>query len=343
MWTRRAVAVGVGVLLVIFLAVVVNACQDSRRKNSLRNYNREVAAIVNTSDTEVGAPFFEGLAQGAGQGSGDLQAAVSSLRATADTNLEQAQDLSVPGDLSGAQESLLISMELRRDGLQYVSERVGTALGEQGDEADRAFEEIAGQMQAFLASDVLLRTRVTPLIRTALEDNEVVADPVTTAGFLPSFEWLAPEFVADQLGQVLTDGGSSGGGGGGTEEVAPGLHGNGLESTEINGIALTPGADVDTNRVPLESATALTVVFANQGENTEFDVNVLVTLQGSSGTDITGSQVVDTIAAGDTATVEVPLSREPEADVYQLNVEVQQVPGEKKTDNNESTYNVLFE
>lgn len=340
LWTRRAVAAGVGLLVLIFLVVVVNACQDSRRKNALRDYNRAVADIITTSDSTVGAPFFETLAQGAGQSPEDLQSQVSTLRSEADTNLERAQDLSVPGDLKGAQESLLIALELRRDGLQFVSEQIASALGDEGDVADAAIEAISGQMQAFLASDVLVRSRVTPLIRDTLEDNDVVADPAATGGFMPALDWLQPDFVAESLGTRIS--GGSGGGNTNNGNVTPGLHGNGLDSTTIDGVALTPGAD-GTNTVPV-GADSITVAFTNQGENTEFDVEVLVTLQSTSGAeDITGSETVDTIAQGESAEVEVPLSRAPEADLYTLDVEVAPVPGEKKTDNNSSTYNVLFE
>ena len=338
LWTRRAIAGGVGVLVLIFLVVVINACQDSRRKNSLRDYNRSVADIITTSDSTVGAPFFETLAQGASQSPEDLQSQVSTLRSEADSNLDRAQDIDVPGDLKGAQESLLIALELRRDGLQFVSEEIASALGDEGDVADAAIEAITGQMQAFLASDVLVRSRVTPLIRDTLEDNDVVADPAATAGFMPSLEWLQPDFVAESLGTRI----SGGGGGGGNDDgnVTPGLHGNGLDSTTIGDVELTPGA---SNTVPAGAET-ITVAFTNQGENTEFDVEVLVTLQSTSGAeDITGSETVDTIAAGESATVEVPLSRPAEADLYTLNVEVVEVPGEKKLDNNSSTYDVLFE
>jgi hypothetical protein len=336
-WTRRAVAIGVGLLLVIFLAVVINACQDSRRKNALRNYNREAAAIVSQSDTQVGAVFFETLGQAASQAPEDLTSDISSLRATADTNLTQARKLSTPGDVTGAQESLLIALELRRDALQFISERIGTALGNEGDVANQAIEGITGQMQAFLASDVLLRTRVTPLVRDALKESDVVAEPAATEGFLPGFSWLQPDYVADQLGTRLTDTG----GGGGNRAIAPGLHGDGLTSTTINGVTLQPHPAA--NHVPLEGDLTVVVEFANQGENTEFDVPVQVTVSGGSGKDITGKKTVDTIAAGESATVNIPLSRKPTADVYTINVEVKPVPGEKKIDNNKSTYDVLFE
>jgi cbb3-type cytochrome oxidase subunit 3 len=336
-WTRRAVAIGVAVLLLIFLAVVVNACQDSRRKNALRNYNREAAAIISQSDTQVGAVFFETMAQGASQDASELASDVSQLRATADTNLTQAQKLSTPGEVTGAQESLLIALELRRDALQSISEKVTTALGNEGDVANQAIEGITGQMQAFLASDVLIRSRVTPLVRDALKQSDVVAEAAATKGFLPGFSWLQPAFVADQVGTRLVNTG----GGRGNQPIAPGLHGDGLTSTTINGVTLQPHPAA--NHVPLAGDLTVVVEFANQGENTEFDVPVQVTVSGGSGKDITGKQTVDTIAAGDSATVEIPLSSKPVADVYEINVEVKPVPGEKKTDNNKSTYDVLFE
>jgi hypothetical protein len=339
LWTRRAIAIGVGLLLIIFLAVVVNACQDSRRKNALRNYNREAASIIAQSDNDVGAPFFETLGQGASQSPEDLQTQISSLRATADTNLKQARKLSTPGDLRGSQESLLIAMELRRDGLQYIAERVATALGNEGDVADQALTQITGQMQAFLASDVLIRTRVTPPIRDTLAANDVVGEPAATKGFLPGFSWLQPDYVADQLGTRITN---NTGGGGTNGKVAPGLHGDGLVSTKVNDVTLQP--DPAANKVPIDGDLTFVVEFANQGENTEFDVPVQVTLQGGTGKDITGKKTVDTIANGESAVVNVPLSRPPAAgEVYTVNVEVKAVPGEKKLDNNKSTYNVLFE
>ncbi len=341
LWTRRAVAIGVGLLVLVFLVVVVNACQDSRRKNALRDYNNGVSDILTASDGEVGAPFFETLAQGASQSPEDLQSQVSTLRSAADTDLDRAQDLSVPGDLKNAQESLLIALELRRDGLQVISERIAEATAEPGDASDAAIESMTGQMQAFLASDVIVRSRVTPEIRDNLESSDVVADPAATSGFMTDLAWLAPEFVAEKLGTRIA-GGGTGGGNGNSGAVTPGLHGNGLVSTTIDGADLSPGAE-GTNTIPV-GADSVTVTFENQGENTEFDVEVLVTLQSTTGAeDITGAETVDTIAEGESAEVEIPLSRPPEADLYTMDVEVSTVPGEKKADNNSSTYNVLVE
>jgi hypothetical protein len=342
--TRQAVFVGGAILILILLALVFNACQDSRHKNAIRDYNREAGSLVQQSDDEVGKQFFDTLKQGASQSPEDLQTQVSSLRVQAETLLKQAKGLSVPGDLAAAQDSLLSAFELRRDGLDYIAQRISTALGNEGDVADQAIEGIAGQMQSFLASDVLIRARVTPLVRQAEKDVDISADALSTKGFLPGFSWLDPSYVADQLGTRLSSGSSSGSGSGsgsGSKEIAPGLHGTGLTSTLVNGVTLQP--DPAANKVPVNGDLTFKVTFQNQGENDEFDVPVQVTLQGS-GKPITAKKTVDTIAKGANATVNVALPSKPTAgEVYTVNVEVKAVPGEKKTDNNKSTYNVLFQ
>jgi hypothetical protein len=337
--TRQAVAVGAAILIVVLLALVVNACQDSAHKNALRDYNREAGSLIQQSDDEVGRAFFDTLRQGASQSPEDLQTQVSSLRVQAETLLKQAKRLDVPSDAGGAQDSLLTSLELRRDGLDYIAQRISTALGNEGDVADQAIEGIAGEMQAFLASDVLVRSRVTPLVRNAMKDADINASALTTKGFLPGFQWLEPSYVADQLGTRLSNNG--GGRQTGSKTIAPGLHGTGLTSTEVNGVTLQP--DPAANKVPASGDLTFKVTFANQGENDEFDVPVQVTLQGS-GKPITGKKTVDTVAKGATATANVALPSKPQSgEVYTVNVEVKAVPGEKKTDNNKSTYNVLFQ
>jgi hypothetical protein len=193
-------------------------------------------------------------------------------------------------------------------------------------------------MQAFLASDVLIRARVTPLVRQTLKDDDVVADPVTTSGFLPNFSWLEPSYVADQLGTRLSNNGS---GRQNNQAIRPGTHGSGLDSTTVDGITLQP--DPAANKVPLGGDLTFSVKFTNQGENDEFDIPVVVTLQGP-GKPIVGKKTVDTVVKGASATATITLPRKPTAgEVYTVNVEVKPVPGEKTTDNNKSTYNVLFQ
>ena len=68
--------------------------------------------------------------------------------------------------MKAAQQSLLIALELRRDGLGDIAQRIRTALGDQGEAADAAINQIAGQMQAFNASDVLYQAPRRPASST---------------------------------------------------------------------------------------------------------------------------------------------------------------------------------
>src|SRR5215210_4468889 len=169
---RRAVAVGGLLLLLILLFVAVRSCASSRKENALKDYNREVASIVRESDTQVGQPFFQLLGQAGDESPQDLQTNISGYRVQAEAQLKQARGLDVPNEMKAAQQSLLIALEYRRDGLGFIAGRIRTALGDEGDAANKAITEIAGQMQAFLTSDVLYQARVAPFIKRALADAE---------------------------------------------------------------------------------------------------------------------------------------------------------------------------
>lgn len=338
LWARRGVAIGLGLLVLLVLVLAVDSCRDTSRKNSLKDYNRAVTAFVQQSDTDVGAGFFEQLRQAGNDSAGDLQTSISGLRVQSETILDQAEKVKTPDPMVPAQRSLLIALELRRDGLDFIAKRIASAIGDSSDAADQAIEEIAGQMQAFLASDVLIEARVTPVVKQALDDAQIGGQPVVaTDGFLPSLSWLQPAFVAEQLGTQLSEGGKNRDP---KQPTGPGKHGTGLVSVAIGSITLKPGV---ANRVPLAGNPAVTVKFANQGDNDEFDIKVTVSLKGP-GKAIKASKTIDTVVKGVEATANIQLPSTPTAgEAYQMTVSVAGVPGEVTTDNNKQTYDVFFE
>jgi hypothetical protein len=330
---RRAVAIGGLVLILILLFVAVRSCASSRKESALKDYNREVTAIISESDTQVGRPFFQLLGQAASESPQDLQTNISGYRVQAEAQLKQARGLDVPGEMKGAQQSLLIALEFRRDGLGSIAEKIRTALGDEGEAANDAIRSIAGQMQAFLASDVLYQARVAPLIKDALDDAEIGGQRIAASQFLPGVEWLSETTVAAELDQQLT------GGDRGTGEPAPGLHGTGLDSVSVGETRLQPDAP---NRIAATDDLAFVVRFTNQGENDEFDVKVNVTIEGGD-KPIKVSRTVDTVARGQTAEATVPLGQKaPTGAAVTVKVTVAKVPGEEKTDNNTAEYDVLF-
>jgi hypothetical protein len=332
----------VGLLILLLLFFGVRACNNSRHKNALRDYTSRVTQI-GTESQQQGEAFFKAMDGAAQTSDTELYQAILGYKGSADQSLKQAQALSVPGDMAQAQESFLIALELRRNGLQKISDDIKNALGDEGDAADEAIKAIAGQMRAFDASDVLYNTRVQTFMRQALQDASIGGN-IESSQFLREISWVSPAFVAQKLGTRLSTGTDSGDSGNGNKNqtTGPGLHGTGLNATSYGDVTLQPGT---SNRLTYVKGQPFLVAFTNQGDNDEFDVKVTLKIQlaSGSGSAITLNKTVPQIAKGEKATVELPLNREPPLGaVVNVNVTVNKVPGEEKTDNNKSTYPTLF-
>jgi hypothetical protein len=332
----RRLAGVVGIIVVILvLGLVVHSCSSNRHKDALGDYNRQ-ANQIGGSSAQTGSQLFRQLNGAQNQSPEDLQQAVSSLKVQADEQLKQGQNLSVPDDMKAAQQSVLIALELRRDGLEAIAADIRTALGDQGRAADQAINRIAGQMQSFTASDVLWHSRVVPFIKDALTKGDVGGQTIQESRFLSDISWQSPQFVAQKLGQQL----STGSGAQSNQPTGPGLHGTGLNGTSYGNTTLQPGV---TNRLTYVAGQAFTVSFTNQGDNDEFNIKVTLQIARESGSPITITRTVQKVAQGEKATVTLPLNKKPAAGTaLTINVTVAPVPGEKKTDNNHSTYPTLF-
>ena len=333
---RRAVAAGAVLVILIVLVVGVRGCLNSQKQDSLRTYNRDVGAIVQESDSQVGKPFFEAMSGGSQNAAGgnqaiDLQTQVNQLRATQDSLVKRARNLDVPGDMTAAQTNLLLTLELRADALAKVAERIPTALGNTG--ADQAVAQIAGEMSVLLGSDVVYSQRVKPLIQETLSDADVNGQTVVSSRFVPNITWVDEATVAESLG-AQTSGGKKPAG-----PVAPGSHGHGLESVSVNGTDLTQD---EANRIPASSNLTFTVTFSNQGENDETDVPVDIEITGGA-QPLKASATVANSPAGETQTVEVPFRQSPPAGTpVKIKVTVSDVPGEADSSNNTAEYSALF-
>ena len=330
---RRIVAAVIGVLVLLLLVIVVRGCLESAADNALKDYNNDVAELVQRSDREVAQPFFDLVAQG-GQSPVELESQINQLRVVADQQLDQAEGFDVPDELRSAHRNLLLTLDLRRAGLARIAAEVRTALADDaGGDAEDATNQITAQMQAFLASDVVYDARVRPFIGEVLDEREIGGQEIGDTQFLPNLAWLDPETVADRLGAASDAGGGAGG------EPAPGLHGHGLESVTVGDLTLTPDG---TNRIPAGADLAFDITFANQGENEEADVPVTVTIAGS-GDELTARKRVDATQPGSNATVSIPLAEAPPiGTAVTIEVTVGKVPGEEKTDNNTQEYPAIF-
>lgn len=329
---RRAVALGGLVILLILIVIGFNSCRTNAKKNALRDYNQDVASLVQDSDDRVGRPFFD-LLQSGDQSPVTLETQINQYRVTAEDQVDRAENLDVPDQMVAAQQDFLLTLQFRAEALGSIASKIRTALGSE-DASEQATNEIAGQMQKLLASDVIYGQRVAPLIKEALDDNEVTGQTVATSKFLPNLGWLDPATVGPRIG------GSGGGRDPEDEATTPGPHGHGLVSVAVGDVTLQPEPAV--NRLTAASDTSFLVSFQNQGASDETEVQVEIRITGAGDPIVVKDTVAQTVA-GATAEVEIPLGQSPPIGTpVTIRVNVVPVPGEETTDNNRSDYTALF-
>jgi hypothetical protein len=330
MVVRRTVAGVAGFLVLLLLVLGVRACTNSRTNNAIKDYVSDATALIDESDQQSRSLFD--LLNGRSQvdDAVTVQNALNGYRVQSAQLVDRAEALDTPGDLESAQGWLLEVLKFRRDGLSSIATQLRAALGDQG--RREGTDNVALAMRNFLTSDVVFQTRFTPRLSDALDEHDLnLAKP--RSEFLRDTRWLEPSFVSEKVDAIRA------GGGGAQGSAAPGLHGDGVVGTSLGGVALTPGG---SSTVTLGADTSFEVQVANQGENTETDVNVKVTV-GSGSDAIKLEKPLDEIAAGETKTVTIPLEEQPPTgQSVPVKVQVAAVPGEEKTDNNEASYSVIF-
>ena len=188
--TRQAIGLGALIIVAILIILGVKGCLDSRKDNAMKDYNRNVTAVIDDSDNTVGKPFFARMSTGS-RNAQDLQVQINQLRLAADDDVKRAKSFSVPGDMTAAQRNLELVLNLRAESLKKIADQIPSALG-RGQTSESAIDKIAAEMQGFLASDVVHQTRVAPLIRDALDKNGITGQTIRGSRFLPSLSWLSP-------------------------------------------------------------------------------------------------------------------------------------------------------
>lgn len=327
---RRAIAAAAALVALVLLVLLFRGCLNAREERAIKDYVQDVDSLVEESNQQ-GEALFGLLTDPGDQTEVDIQNSLNGFRVQAEQLVERARGTEPPDELVQAQRFLVETLEFRRDGLGAVAEELPKALGDEG--RREATERIAAQMQNFLTSDVVYSQRVVPNLQGALRDEDLAGEvEVAKSRFLPDIEWLDPSTVADRVSRIR-------GGGGAAEDAAPGLHGTGLGTVSAGTQALAQGG---TTNVTLSDDLSFRVQVVNQGENDEQDVTVRLSLKGT-GEPIELEGRVEEIAQGQTETATIPLEDPPPTgERVTVDLEVEPVPGEEKTDNNKGTYTVIF-
>jgi hypothetical protein len=326
---RRTIAIGAGILVFILLVVGFRGCLNARKERNMQDYVRNTNELVNLSKAESNRLFDILSAPNDQNQAVDRQNQANTLKADSATLADRAGNLDVPDQFSGAQRYFQEALELRRDALSVIADQLPGALAQE--ERRQSTARIAEMMQVFNASDVLMKSRFWVEVRDGLKNENVTAQQASKEAltFLKDIQWLQPDFVAQQISGVRGSGGSA----------TPGLHGNGLGTVALGGAALTAGGNTT---VQLTNDIAFDIQVVNQGDSTETDVGVTVTV-GSGSDALKLEETIPEIAAGEQKSVSIPLtSQPPTGQNVPIIVNVKPVPGEEVTDNNKGEFTVIF-
>jgi hypothetical protein len=321
---RRLIGVGVGLAFLILIVIGFRGCLEARSDRALRNYDSDVATIMQQSE-QSGQDFFNLLNSAGGTSSSlDAQQEVLRQRDTSQTLLDRADDVDTPGQMDDAQNAVIQTLTLRRDALSSIAENVTQATA-RTQTAD-AIQSITDAMGSLYASDVLWTQIAKPDIQNTIEDEGVDGTPLPNGRFMPAnaTDFLDQTTLVTKLnaltGQTATTGG---------------VRGLQLDSTTIGGQTLTPDS---ANTVPADSQE-IDITLTNSGESDETGITVTVTLGGQ---ELNGQ--LQALSAGEQGSVKIPLTSTPTPGTdTTLEVVVTPVPGEQLTENNQSTYTVIFE
>ncbi len=325
---RRRVLAGAAIVLVIVIVLVINGCLKSEKQSELKDYNHAVSTLAQESDTQVSGPLFSALAGAAGKSAIEVSVQVDQLRIQAQSIAAKAHSLSTPSEMTSAQRALLMALDLRVEGLSKIAAQVPTALGGQGKQAS---EQIAGDMEIFLASDVLYSQRVVPLIQQALNANGIHELGTSPSRFLPNTGWLEASTVLSRLtGQQASN----------SQNGAPaGHHGSALISTSVG--TNTLASEPTINHVTGGGSPTFTVTVEDVGEFTESNVKVDVAVT-ASGKQYNASHTINKTEPGKKINVEIPVSGIPLGVAAKVEVQVEPVPGETNHEGTKGTYLAIF-
>ncbi|HEY2200247.1 MAG TPA: hypothetical protein VGH56_00035, partial [Solirubrobacteraceae bacterium] len=281
------------------------------------------------SEQQVSQPFFTALASASSKSALDVEVQLDQLHILAQGLTASAKSLSVPGAMTAAQRDLLLVLDLRTEGLAKVASLVRTALGGQ---AKQANTPIAGDMEIFLASDVIYSQRVVPLIGQTLAANGIHSLSTASSRFLPNTGWLDATTV---LARITGQSSSSSQ----TGQAAPGHHGSALKGVSVGAHPLE--GEPALNHISGGGNPALTAQVEDAGEFPETNVTVNVTVT-AGGKQFKASKAIEKTEPGKTVNVDIPVTGVPLGVASKIEVHVEPVPGETNHEGTKNTYLAIF-
>src|ERR1700677_1951198 len=104
---RRLGAAVALIVLIIVAVLVISGIVKSDKQQGLKSYNSEVSELARESNSQVSGPLFVALTNAANKPALDVEQQVDELVKQAQAIAARAKSLSVPGEMTSAQQNLL--------------------------------------------------------------------------------------------------------------------------------------------------------------------------------------------------------------------------------------------
>lgn len=318
--------------VIVVIVVIIVAATSARQNGEAADYQRymtSVADLLKQSDT-IGGELTTLLTDPGDTSRKDIQTSLDQFVAKSATLEAEATQLKVPTDLldQNVHQFFILTMTFRHTGLADLEPSLMNALEVQ--DTDVAAEQISRALYYLTNSDFLYKEVFVP------KATDIVKQKNLTGVTVPSSQFLSDPDLASvsQAQQIIAQLKSTGN--------LQAVHG-----VAVSKVVAQPDAQEikngQTYNLTASDKLAFLVTVENQGNMSEKDVPVAITLGTQGGTPQTVTVTIPELkpAAKMTATVS-GLNPTQYGEVASLTVEVGPVPGEKFIGNNTVKASVIF-
>jgi hypothetical protein len=326
---RLIVALVAIIVVVVVVVVAVTASRGSGDADDYQSYMTSVATILKQSDA-IGAQLTTLLTSPGDTTRKDIQTKLQGFVTQSEQLEIQAKNLSVPKELidQNVHQFFVMAMTFRHTGLANLEPSLMNALEVQA--TDVAAEEISRALYYLTNSDFLYTQVFVPKATEIVKQKSLSGVTVPVSQFLSDPD-LASRAQAQEVIAQLKSAGS-----------LQAVHGVAIAKivAQPDDQELKKG---QTYNLTSSDQLAFLVTVENQGNMSEKDVPVVVTLTTQTGEPQTVTVTIPELKPGKplTATV-LGLNPTQYGEVAALTVNVGPVAGEKYKDNNTIEANVIF-
>lgn len=329
----RLVALVIGAIaLAVVVVFWVTSCRGDSAKGSFEDYMGSVGSVVQEANA-IGAKLGDVItSRGASLDEIDKQ-----LNGLADQQAQAvagANELEPPGSLIAEQQSLVESMQLLESGLVGLQQAFSQVQLASQPETEGA--TLAGQAARLVAGEVVYEDLFRARSQQVMQSEDITGVAVPELTFLEATDLISQSSLTAFVERLISGGTGEGGG-----TAAAGLHGNGIESVQVQPSGETL-SQTEENTIAASDQLQLLVSVKNSGEFQETQVPVTLVIQFSGGP-IRKSQPIEVINPNQTTTVTFSdFANITFGEPTTLKVSVKPVPGEENTSNNSAEFPVIF-